>query len=40
VIRRLADAALAALNKEFAVLYSENGRPSIPPEQLLPALLL
>jgi hypothetical protein len=26
VIRRLADAALAALNKEFAALYSENGR--------------
>ena len=40
VIRRLADAALAALNKEFAALYSENGRHSIPPEQLLRALLL
>jgi len=40
VIRRLADAALAALNKEFVALYSENGRHSIPPEQLLRALLL
>ena len=28
------------LNVEFAALYSENGRPSIPPEQLLRALLL
>jgi transposase len=40
VIRRLADAALSALNEQFAALYSENGRPSIPPEQLLRALLL
>jgi transposase len=40
VIRTLADAALAALNDRFAALYSENGRPSIPPEQMLRALLL
>jgi transposase len=40
VIRRLADAALSSLNDQFAALYSENGRPSIPPEQLLRALLL
>jgi len=40
VIRTLADEALAALDDQFAALYSENGRPSIPPEQLLRALLL
>jgi transposase len=40
VIRKLADQSLTALNDQFAVLYSENGRPSIPPEQLLRALLL
>ena len=40
VIRKLADQALTALNEQFAALYSENGRPSIPPEQLLRALLL
>jgi transposase len=40
VIRGLADEALAALNQEFAALYSENGHPSIPPEQVLRALLL
>ena len=40
LIRRFADDALAALDAQFAALYSENGRPSIPPEQLLRALLL
>src|ERR687885_2906770 len=40
LIRRVADEALAALDARFAALYSENGRPSIPPEQLLRALLL
>jgi transposase len=40
LIRRVADEALTALDAQFAVLYSENGRPSIPPEQLLRALLL
>ncbi len=40
VIRTLADEALQSLNDRFAALYSENGRPSIPPEQLLRALLL
>ena len=40
VIRTLADQALASLDDRFAALYSENGRPSIPPEQLLRALLL
>jgi transposase len=40
VIRAIADETLAALSSEFGALYSENGRPSIPPEQLLRALLL
>jgi transposase len=40
IIRALSDEALAALNERFAMLYAENGRPSIPPEQLLRALLL
>jgi transposase len=40
VIRQVTDQALASLNELFAALYSEIGRPSIPPEQLLRALLL
>ena len=39
-IRALADRALAELGPWFDRLYSETGRPSIPPEQLLRALLL
>jgi transposase len=39
-IRRITDEALKALDAQFAALYAENGRPSIPPEQLLRALLL
>jgi transposase len=39
-IRRMTDAALAALSPRFAKMYSDIGRPSIPPEQLLRALLL
>jgi transposase len=39
-IRRMTDAALARLSPRFAQLYSTLGRPSIPPEQLLRALLL
>ena len=40
LIRHVADETLSALSDQFAMLYSENGRPSIPPEQLLRALLL
>lgn len=40
IIRPVTDAALAALDEWFAALSAENGRPSIPPEQLLRALLL
>jgi transposase len=39
-IRRMTDAALAGLSSRFETMYSEMGRPSIPPEQLLRALLL
>ena len=39
-IRAIVDAALAALSPEFGRLYSRSGRPSIPPEKLLRALLL
>ena len=39
-IRRMTDAALAALSPRFDQLYSTLGRPSIPPEKLLRALLL
>jgi len=40
VIRPLANAALDRLSPAFAKLYAAIGRPSIPPEQLLRALLL
>jgi transposase len=36
----LVDAALSELSGEFAKLYAPIGRPSIPPEKLLRALLL
>jgi transposase len=40
LIRQVTDEALVSLNELFSALYSEIGRPSIPPEQLLRALLL
>ena len=39
-IRPLVNAALERLSPDFDQLYSLTGRPSIPPEQLLRALLL
>ncbi len=39
-IRALTDDALRSLSRRFARLYAKTGRPSIPPEQLLRALLL
>jgi transposase len=39
-IKLIVDAALARLDAEFAKLYAEGGRPSIPPEWLLRATLL
>ena len=39
-IRELVHEVLKELNHTFGRLYSQEGRPSIPPEQLLSALLL
>ncbi len=39
-IRQMTDAALTQLSPRFERLYASTGRPSIPPEQLLRALLL
>ena len=39
-IRSLVEAALEALSEDFSELYSGMGRPSIPPEKLLRAMLL
>ncbi len=40
VIRGIVNEALASLEREFSALYSPIGRPSIPPEKLLRAMLL
>ena len=40
VLRRLADSALAKLSPTFKAMYARVGRPSIPPEHLLKAMLL
>jgi transposase len=39
-IRTIVNEVLGALEREFAALYSTIGRPSIPPEKLLRAMLL
>lgn len=39
-IRKMVNEILAELSPEFAPLYAKHGRPSIPPEKLLRALLL
>ena len=39
-IRTMTDRALEQLSERFETMYSDIGRPSIPPEQLLRALLL
>ena len=39
-IRELVREVLSELDRDFRTLYSTAGRPSIPPEQLLSALLL
>jgi len=39
-IRHLVDTALAGLSPLFDQLYADTGRPSVPPEKLLRALLL
>ena len=38
-VRRITDAALAELSPRFTTIYSDVGRRSIPPEQLLRALV-
>jgi hypothetical protein len=40
LIRQIADAALAALSGQFDAVYAAEGRPPIPPERLLWALLI
>src|SRR5450756_119884 len=39
-VRALADEAMGALEPRFEPMYSKMGRPSVPPEQMLRALLL
>ena len=39
-IRQMTDEALRRLSPRFAAIYATSGRPSVPPEQLLRALLL
>ena len=39
-VRALTDEALQTMSRRFASLYATTGRPAIPPEQLLRALLL
>ena len=39
-IRRLVNSALEQLSAQLEGLYASGGRPSIPPERLLRALLL
>jgi len=39
-IRAMADRALGSMTKRFDAMYSKTGRPSIPPEKLLRALLI
>ena len=40
LMREMVDAALKRLSPSFSRLYADSGRPSIPPERLLRALLL
>lgn len=39
-IRNMVEKALSDLSRDFSEMYSHTGRPSIPPEKLLKALLL
>jgi transposase len=39
-VKRRVDAILASLDAQFTAAYRRTGRPSVPPEQLLKALLL
>lgn len=39
-LRKVVDALLASMSAEFEAVYATGGRPSVPPEMLLKALLL
>ena len=39
-VRKMVDVALREMSREFSGMYSHTGRPGIPPERLLRALLL
>ncbi|MGD9788263.1 MAG: transposase, partial [Sulfuricellaceae bacterium] len=39
-LRVLVDTVLATMDKEFEAVYAKTGRPSVPPERLLKAMLL
>lgn len=39
-IRQMTDEALRQLSPQFEAIYATSGRPSVPPEQFLRALLL
>ena len=39
-IRKIVDKALAELSPTFDEMYARVGRPSIPPEQLIRAMLI
>jgi transposase len=39
-LRKMVDEILKGMNRDFEEMYSNTGRPSIPPEQLLRALLI
>src|SRR3974377_34438 len=39
-LRQMVNQALRELSQDFQAMYSSEGRPSIPPEKLLRALLL
>jgi len=39
-IRKMVDELLRAMSKEFEALYASSGRPSVPPERLMRAVLL
>lgn len=39
-IKKLADSALKRMDRTFARMYSKGGRPSVPPERLLKAMVL
>jgi transposase len=40
LIRQITDAALREMSDEFNAVYADQGRPSIPPERLIRALLI